>query len=161
MTHRCALEALKTFAESPCGDVRAARSCATTLLADIQTSGVDLAGVRLLLTAALLHLQSDLAPRLTLSGLSVMLTSLRIDGCVRRAWAGSPSLLVQYVAAAVQEGDLDAALSTAPNLLVTAGGWEGRGPPRLGPLSPPSVRRRSNPSTQESRLGGASSGDRT
>ena len=100
------------FANSPCGDVRAARSCAITLLAD--ASGADLAGERLLVTAALLHLQSNLARRLTLRGLSAMLTSLSIEDSVRRAWAGSPSLLVLYVAAAAQEGELDPALSAAP-----------------------------------------------
>ncbi len=141
MTHPRALEALKKFAKSPCGDVRAARSCAITLLADVQTSGADLAGVRLLVTAALLHLQSDLARRLTLRGLSAMLASLSIDGSVRRAWAGSPSLLVQYVAAAAQEGELDPALSAAPNLLVTAEAWEGRAPAHLrAPFAPPSGR---------------------
>ena len=120
MTHPRALEALKIFAKSPCGDVRAARSCAITLLAD---------------------LQSDLARRLTLRGLSAMLASLSKDGSVRRAWAGSPSLLVQYVAAAAQEGELDPALSAAPNLLVTAEAWEGRAPAHLrAPFAPPSGR---------------------
>ena len=160
MTDQCALEALKIFAESPCGDVRAARSCAITLLAD--ASGADLAGQRLLVTAALLYLQSETgAPRLTLRSLSAILTSLSTEGAARRAFARSPSLLVQYVAVAAQEGDLDAALSAAPNLLVTAGAWEGQAPARLRPSLPPSERRRSDPSTRERRNGGASSGDRT
>ena len=96
MTHQCALQALKIFAESPCGDVRAARSCAATLLADLQTAGADLTDVRLLVTAALLHLLCEAgAPRLTPRGFSAILKSLSKDGAAFRAVAESSRLLVQ------------------------------------------------------------------
>ena len=109
MTHRCALGALKIFADPPCGYVRAARSCAATLLADVKTVGADLAGVRLLVTAALLHFQCETgAPRLTPRGLSAILKSLSKDGAAPRAVAPRSSLLVQYVAAETQEGELSA-----------------------------------------------------
>ncbi len=115
-----AREALKIFAESSCGDVLAARCCAIALLADVQTSGSGLAAERLLFTAALLHLQCETAETpLTLSGLSSILTGLSIDGATRRAFARSPSLFVQYVAAAAEDGELGAPLLAARTLLLT------------------------------------------
>ena len=162
MTNRSALEAVKIFAESPCGDVGAAHRCATALLADLRTSGADLAGERLLVTAALLYLQSQTgASRLTLRGLTAILRSLSADGAARRDFARSPSVLVQYVAAAAQDGDLGAALSGAHNLLVTAVAPAGGPPVHLRAFLPPPQRRRPGPSTRERRRGGASSGDRT
>ena len=161
MMKPCALTALEIFNEASCGDVVAACRCATTLLADVPTCGRDLACERLLLTAALIHLQSDLKAHLTLCDLSVVVKGLSTAGPTRRAFARSPSLLVQYVAAAVEEGDLSAALSATSKLFVNATAQEDRARARLRPCSPPSERRRPKPSTRKRRPGGASTGDRT